>query len=210
MKWYLKVLRQYADFGGRARRREYWLFSLFNMLVYVALVWLCFFFAPLLDDPTYTMVVAAILCGLYSLAVAIPGLAVAVRRLHDTGRSGWFILLALIPYLGSLILMIILMLGSKEGENQYGEDPRKAERGLPKDGMKSATVFLIIASMFWIFTNLFDKIKGMEDPYRWEYFMHSVPQFILNQLHLAFPVGVLFFAVSYLCRKDKIYKGKVI
>lgn len=86
MNWYLKVLRQYADFSGRARRKEYWMFFLFNMIFAIAAVVLDNLFGIAFEDIGYGPIYI-----LYMLAVAIPGLALSVRRLHDVGKSGWMI-----------------------------------------------------------------------------------------------------------------------
>ncbi len=119
MNWYLKVLKQYADFNGRARRKEYWMFILFNLIFSVI--------AVALDNAT-GMAMPGIgygpISGLYSLAVLIPGLAVAVRRLHDIGKSGWMILITLIPIIGGIWLLILLATNGKSGSNEYGPDPK--------------------------------------------------------------------------------------
>lgn len=120
MNWYLKVLKQYADFSGRARRKEYWMFALFNMIFAVV--------AMILDN-IFGLTVGELLYGvfyfLYGLAVLIPGLAVTVRRLHDVGKSGWMILIALIPLIGIIWLLVLMVTDSNPGENQYGENPKE-------------------------------------------------------------------------------------
>jgi uncharacterized membrane protein YhaH (DUF805 family) len=120
MNWYLKVLRQYADFGVRARRKEYWMFVLFNMI---------FAFGAIILDNVLGIAIDGIgygpLYGLYALAVLIPGLAAAVRRLHDIGKSGWMILIALIPLVGAIWLLVLLVTDSSPGENQYGANPKE-------------------------------------------------------------------------------------
>jgi len=113
MNWYLKVLNQYADFSGRARRTEYWMFVLFNIIFSVA--------ATVLD----VVVHIEIFSLLYSLAVLVPGLAVSVRRLHDTGKSGWMILVALIPLVGAIWLIVLMATDSDPGENEYGSNPKE-------------------------------------------------------------------------------------
>jgi uncharacterized membrane protein YhaH (DUF805 family) len=121
MNCYLEVLKKYAVFSGRARRKEYWMFFLFNLIITLVLA--------LIDSLTGTFSSQAglgLLSGLYSLAVLIPSIAVTVRRLHDTGRSGWWILLGLIPVIGGIILLIFMVLDSQPGENQYGPDPKAA------------------------------------------------------------------------------------
>ncbi len=126
MDWYLDILKnKYAMFGGRARRKEYWYFVLFNLLASIAL--------GVIDGITGTYSEDAglgLLGGIYALAVFIPSIAVAMRRLHDTGRSGWWLLLALIPILGFLVLLVFMLLDSESGDNQYGPNP-KVPPGLP-------------------------------------------------------------------------------
>jgi uncharacterized membrane protein YhaH (DUF805 family) len=122
MYWYTKVLSQYADFDGRARRKEYWMFVLFNVLFS--------FLAALMDSflGLYSYQLGmGLLGGLYVLAIMIPGMAVTVRRLHDTGRSGWMILIALIPIIGPIWLFILMLLEGQPHENKYGPDPKQSE-----------------------------------------------------------------------------------
>ena len=100
MDWYVKVLKQYFDFSGRARRKEYWMFGLISAVISIVLT--------LLDMGVglYSDVYGAgVLSSIYSLAIMIPSIAVSVRRLHDTDHSGWWLLLIFIPLLGVLILM---------------------------------------------------------------------------------------------------------
>ncbi len=108
MEWYLKALKSYAVFEGRSRRREYWMFTLVNMIISVVLAALSF----------------GTLESLYALVMFIPSLAVSVRRLHDTGRSGWWLLVGLIPFLGALVLIYFFIQDSYPGENQYGPNPK--------------------------------------------------------------------------------------
>ncbi|RBW56346.1 DUF805 domain-containing protein [Tenacibaculum sp. E3R01] len=115
MNWYVKVLKQYVDFSGRARREEYWMFTLINLLI----SWGAMGISIGLDIP-----VLAILLNLYSLAVFLPSLAVAVRRLHDVGKSGWNILIALIPLVGAIILLVWLCTDSDHGKNKWGDNPK--------------------------------------------------------------------------------------
>jgi len=121
MNWYLKVLKQYADFSGRARRKEYWMFVLFNMIFAIVAAILDNVLGIAMEGTGYGP-----LYGIYALAVLIPGLAVAVRRLHDVGKSGWMILIALIPLIGAIWLLVLLVTDSNPGENQYGQNPKEA------------------------------------------------------------------------------------
>jgi uncharacterized membrane protein YhaH (DUF805 family) len=155
MKWYLKVMSQYADFSGRARRTEYWMFSLFNIIFGLI--------AAIVDQSTgliFENQQYGLFSSLYALAVFIPGLAVAVRRLHDTGRSGKYIFLAFVPLAAVMLLMavtlliqdaetqrfllrnsafvliistmiisiwlfVLFLLPGTSGDNQYGPDPKE-------------------------------------------------------------------------------------
>ncbi|MCU0461747.1 MAG: DUF805 domain-containing protein [Bacteroidales bacterium] len=119
MKWYLKVLKQYADFNGRARRTEYWMFVLFNIIFLTIAIVLDNVIGTTFGDLPY-----GFLYLIYALAVLIPGLAVVVRRLHDTGRSGWWILISLVPLIGAIWLLVLMLLDSEPEENEYGPNPK--------------------------------------------------------------------------------------
>jgi len=114
MHWYFDVLKKYAVFSGRARRTEFWTFFLFNFIIAIVL--------GAIDSYLRTR---GVIGGLYSLAVLIPNIAVSVRRLHDTGRSGWWNLICLVPCIG-LILIVWLAGDSQPGSNQYGPNPKAA------------------------------------------------------------------------------------
>jgi uncharacterized membrane protein YhaH (DUF805 family) len=120
MNWYLDAWKNYFTFTGRSRRKAYWMFVLFNIIAAVL--------AGVLDsllgfagENGYGPI-----SGLYSLAVFIPGLALAIRRLHDTGRTGWWMLLGLIPLLGWIVLLIFFVTDSQPGANQYGPNPKES------------------------------------------------------------------------------------
>lgn len=123
----LQPLRKYADFNGRARRSEYWLFALFMVIVQLLARILTWFVGGDLEHDPFGSPAAAIVVLAYvgfCLYVLIPGLAVGFRRLHDTGRSAWWLLLGLIPILGQLVLLIFLVLDGTPGPNQFGDDPK--------------------------------------------------------------------------------------
>jgi len=119
MNWYLEVLRKYAVFDGRARRKEYWYFFLINTVISIFLAFIDSFTGTISEDAGI-----GLLDGLYALAVLIPGTAVTVRRLHDTDRSGWWILIGLIPVIGGIALLVFMILDSTPGDNQYGPNPK--------------------------------------------------------------------------------------
>lgn len=119
MSWYLAVLKNYVGFGGRARRKEYWFFVLFNFLISLALA----FIDGAIGSPGSEYGVG-VLYGLYSLAVLIPGLAVTFRRLHDTDRSAWWLLILLVPLIGVIVILVFMFLDGTPGNNSYGADPK--------------------------------------------------------------------------------------
>jgi len=121
MEWYLKVVRDnYANFKGRARRKEYWMFILFNFIASCI--------AAIIDKILGTALTAGSMYGwvylLYCLAVFIPSLAVFVRRLHDVGKSGFWIFIALIPIVGAIWLLVLLCTAGDSGSNKYGPSPK--------------------------------------------------------------------------------------
>ena len=122
MNWYLDVLKKYAEFSGRARRKEYWMFALFNALIYIAIL---IFSAILGSIDNSLALIGSLLLVIYGLAIFVPSLAVAVRRLHDTGRSGWWFLIAFVPFVGGIILLVFTVQDSVPGENEYGKNPKE-------------------------------------------------------------------------------------
>lgn len=119
------VFSKYVVFEGRARRSEYWMFALFNFLVYAGLSILAAVILGFGDDGAEAAVTTLSgLYGMYSLAVFLPSLAVCVRRLHDTGKSGWIILIGLIPF-GGIVLLVWFATDSQPGTNAYGPNPKE-------------------------------------------------------------------------------------
>jgi uncharacterized membrane protein YhaH (DUF805 family) len=121
MSGYLEVLKKYAVFDGRAGRKEYWYFNVFSFFIIIVL--------SVIDMMTGTFNVTVglgLLGGLYTLAVLIPGIAVSVRRLHDTDRSGLWLLINAIPIIGMLVFLVFTAQNSTPGDNQYGSNPTGA------------------------------------------------------------------------------------
>jgi len=121
MNYYLKVLKQYADFNGRARRKEYWIYNIINSIIGGLLFFLDYMLGTTIDS-----LGLGVLCLVYALFVFIPGVAVAVRRLHDVGKSGWMLLIALIPLIGAIWLLVLYLTDSNPGENKYGPNPKES------------------------------------------------------------------------------------
>ncbi|MGV9789742.1 DUF805 domain-containing protein [Streptomyces sp. NPDC004673] len=114
MHWYVDVLKKYAVFSGRARRQEYWMFTLFNLIISIVL--------SIVDNALDTQIIQTV----YGLAVLLPSLAVGARRLHDTSRSGWWLLIGLIPLIGWIILIVFFASEGKAEANEYGPNPKYA------------------------------------------------------------------------------------
>lgn len=112
MNWYLAVLKNYVGFSGRARRTEFWMFVLFNVVISIVL------------NIIGLVIKTQILSYIYSLAVLLPSLAVGSRRLHDTGKSGWLQLLLIIPFIGAIIMIVFWAMPGVQGPNAYGPDPK--------------------------------------------------------------------------------------
>lgn len=121
MNWYLDVLKKYATFSGRARRKEFWMFTLINVLIMIALT--------VLD---MAVLQTGVLAAIYSLAVLIPTLAVGARRLHDTGRSGWMQLIWLIPLVGPIIVIVFFASAGAQEPNAHGANPKFGYDANPK------------------------------------------------------------------------------
>jgi uncharacterized membrane protein YhaH (DUF805 family) len=122
MNWYLEVLKKYVVFEGRARRKEYWFFILFNVLISTALG-----FIDWLTGNINPETGIGILSGIYALGVMLPGMAVSVRRLHDTGRSGWWLLITFLPVIGAILFFYFMVLDGNPERNEYGPSPKDYE-----------------------------------------------------------------------------------
>ena len=130
MEWMLMPLRRYADFQGRSRRKEYWMFLLAVIILYTV------FMVPLMlggfstamagqqSTPGPLYVVGFGVMGILVLALLVPSIAVQVRRFHDQDRSGWMVLIGLIPYVGGIIVLVFMCLEGTRGPNRFGPDPK--------------------------------------------------------------------------------------
>lgn len=125
IEYYKAALNKYADFTGRARRSEYWYFTLGNVIIMLLL------YIPLIGsmatsggEPGAGSLIFSGLVGIFALGIVIPSLAVAVRRLHDTGKSGWFYLISFVPFIGGIILIVFMCQDSEPGANKWGPNPK--------------------------------------------------------------------------------------
>jgi uncharacterized membrane protein YhaH (DUF805 family) len=122
MDWYLMVWQKFAQFTGRSRRKEYWMFTLFNIII------CCVLYAGLLVGFVAGQRMIGILFGCvyaaYALAILVPGIAVSIRRLHDINKSGWWMLIALVPLVGGIVLLVLMCIEGDPGPNLYGPNPK--------------------------------------------------------------------------------------
>lgn len=122
MSWYLRALKKYAVFTGRAPRQEYWYFVLFNFLIALLFIFGAMAAASLRSHRGVVTLLA--LYVLYLIALVIPSLAVSVRRLHDTNHSGWWMFIGLVPLIGEIVLIILHVRDSQPADNRYGSYPK--------------------------------------------------------------------------------------
>lgn len=120
MNWFMEAMRKYAQFSGRSRRSEYWYFQLITAVIGIVLLVLTLVTSGVLQA------IFGILLAVFFLATLIPSIAVLVRRLHDTGKSGWYYFVSLIPVVGGFVLLYFLVTDSEPGQNQYGVSPKHA------------------------------------------------------------------------------------
>jgi uncharacterized membrane protein YhaH (DUF805 family) len=119
MKWFLKAVRNYVGFSGRAQRAEYWWFALVYVVIYMVLLTVDVITGTYHLEDGY-----GLLSGLMSLALLLPSIAVTVRRLHDTDHSGWWLLIPLVPIVGGIVLLVFLARDGTRGANRFGPDPK--------------------------------------------------------------------------------------
>ena len=119
MEWYLMVLKKYAEFNGRSRRKEYWMFVLFNLIISIVLSSL----ERMLGLSNEYGV--GFLSTIYNLGILIPSIAVGIRRLHDIGKSGWWLLISLIPVIGWIWIIVLMATDGHPNSNEYGTNPKE-------------------------------------------------------------------------------------
>jgi len=130
MDYMLMPFMRYFDFAGRSRRKEYWMFFLLNLIIITVMTTVLFGLGFSMDPYAassggpVTWLIFAVM-GLYSLIVLIPSIAVQVRRFHDQDKSGWFVLINFVPYIGGLIVLVFMLLEGTRGPNKYGPDPKQ-------------------------------------------------------------------------------------
>ncbi|WP_139957595.1 DUF805 domain-containing protein [Flavicella sediminum] len=134
MNWYFMAFKKYADFNGRARRKEYWMFALINTIA----IYICMALDYALGLSFSDVIIYGYIYALYALATIVPNLSLSVRRLHDVGKSGWFLFISLIPLVGIIWLLVLFCTDSKEGANKYGPNPKNPSDELEEIGTAQA------------------------------------------------------------------------
>jgi uncharacterized membrane protein YhaH (DUF805 family) len=196
MKWYLHAFKNFANFCGRASRTEYWMFYVLNTAFAIAAYTL-----DLIFNLTFESLGFGPLYILYTLAAFVPGLALSVRRLHDTGRKGSFILIVLLPFLGAIWLLILFLLKGDDDENDYGEKPINSEIAEFITDIKTNTIILSIC-LFWLLMNkvFWSVVTRLWDDY-YKNTSFTVINEVINALWMFFP---LFLSMAIPNRKLKI------
>jgi len=126
MSWFILAWQRATDFSGRSRRKEYWYFTLFNAIVIIFIA----LFAVAFSDQGKPAILPFGVMMAYCLALFVPSLSVTIRRLHDIGKSGWWYFIAFVPLIGGIVLFVFTLLDSEPYANQWGLDPKAAERSV--------------------------------------------------------------------------------
>ena len=195
MKHYVAAFEKAADFKGRSRREEYWMFVLFNSLFVVLTIVLDNLIGINFRGTPYGPIYI-----LYSLVVLVPGLALVVRRLHDTGKSGWNMLWSLIPFAGAIYLLVLMLTDSTPGPNKYGPNPKEENGVQPVESShiqstKSDMIILVI--VIWM---LFNRLLWTIMPFVYEKFYISDWYLYLNGfiglIGSAVPIALAFVVLE--------------
>ncbi len=199
MKWYLKVVvDNYANFSGRARRKEYWMFALFNFIFSFLLSALAIVFR-LAHNRTAGMIIG-IIYSIYGLAIIIPSLAVTIRRLHDVGKSGWWLLINLVPITGNIFYLINMCTVGESKDNQYGPDPKKEKIAKKSLKIKNVAIFLMISSIFWLLKDLYWIIRSFTGD-SWNYYKENPVDLIISILLITLPISFLLLSIALMNSK---------
>ena len=183
MNSYLQVLKKYIDFNGRASRREYWVFVLYNIIFTVMAILLDNILRIAVTDSGFGPIY-----GIYALGTCIPALAVLVRRLHDVGKSGWMLFISLIPIIGVIWLIVLLAAKGNSEENLYGEKPKDIQTDNPISDE------IILADIVWIF--LITAFYGIFPRIYHDMLESSI--FKIAQFYLPLVGGLLPFSLAFL------------
>ena len=204
MKWFIKAFRQYADFSGRASRQEFWMFVLFNLLF--AMAWA--FVAGLLTglfgdsfDQESRLIFMYKLIAIYYAVTAVPAMAVGVRRLHDTGRSGWWMLIGLVPLVGGIWLIVLMCSDDNPGDNRYGSPPDGTTGNVPKyDLRQKALMWLTAFAVFSIYMCLLNLVDVFSN--RWYTGTDQLNMLLTLLGNFLVSVSFIIMGIAFLQKRD--------
>lgn len=204
MKWFIKAFRQYADFSGRASRQEFWMFVLFNLLF--AMAWA--FVAGLLTglfggsfDQESRLIFMYKLIAIYYAVTAVPAMAVGVRRLHDTGRSGWWMLIGLVPLVGGIWLIVLMCSDDNPGDNRYGSPPDGTTGNVPKyDLRQKALMWLTAFAVFSIYMCLLNLVDVFSN--RWYTGTDQLNMLLTLLGNFSVSVSFIIMGIAFLQKRD--------
>lgn len=205
MKWFIKAFRQYADFSGRASRQEFWMFVLFNLLFAMAWALVAGLLTGLLGDSfdhdSDRLIFMYKLIAIYYAVTTVPAMAVGVRRLHDTGRSGWWMLIGLVPLVGSIWLIVLMCSDDNPGDNRYGSPPDGTTGNVPKyDLRQKALMWLTAFAVFSIYMCLLNLVDVFSN--RWYTGTDQLNMLLTLLGNFSVSVSFIIMGIAFLQKRD--------
>ena len=204
MKWFIKAFRQYADFSGRASRQEFWMFVLFNLLFAMAWAFVAGLLTGLLGDSfnqESRLMFMYKLIAIYYAVTTVPAMAVGVRRLHDTGRSGWWMLVCLIPFVGGIWLIVLMCLDGSAGDNRYGSRPDGTMGNVPKHDLRQkALMWLTAFAVFGIHLCLLNLVDVFSN--RWYTGTDQLNMLLTLLGNFSVSVSFIIMGIAFLQKRD--------
>ena len=205
MKWFIKAFRQYADFSGRASRQEFWMFVLFNLLFAMAWAFVAGLLTGLLGDSfdhdSDRLIFMYKLIAIYYAVTTVPAMAVGVRRLHDTGRSGWWMLIGLVPLVGGIWLIVLMCSDDNPGDNRYGSPPDGTTGNVPKyDLRQKALMWLTAFAVFSIYMCLLNLVDVFSN--RWYTGTDQLNMLLTLLGNFSVSVSFIIMGIAFLQKRD--------
>ena len=204
MKWFIKAFRQYADFSDRASRQEFWMFVLFNLLFAMAWAFVAGLLTGLLGDSfnqESRLMFMYKLIAIYYAVTTVPAMAVGVRRLHDTGRSGWWMLVSLIPFAGGVWLIVLMCLNGSAGDNRYGSRPDGTMGNVPKHDLRQkALMWLTAFAVFGIHLCLLNLVDVFSN--RWYTGTDQLNMLLTLLGNFSVSVSFIIMGIAFLQKRD--------
>lgn len=204
MKWFIKAFRQYADFSDRASRQEFWMFVLFNLLFAMAWAFVAGLLTGLLGgsfNQESRLMFMYKLIAIYYAVTTVPAMAVGVRRLHDTGRSGWWMLIGLVPLVGSIWLIVLMCSDDNPGDNRYGSPPDGTTGNVPKyDLRQKALMWLTAFAVFSIYMCLLNLVDVFSN--RWYTGTDQLNMLLTLLGNFLVSVSFIIMGIAFLQKRD--------